>query len=74
MSDPRLGVFQCLPGCSRCIDDSLIDRADIIFLLQSGNLRRSVGRIVLPAADTAQPGRKVRHEKETDKPLIRPRV
>ena len=47
MSDPGLALFQSLPRRSGCVDDRPIDRASIIFLLKSGNLRRGVGRIGL---------------------------
>ena len=68
MSDPGLALFQSLPRRSGCVDDRPIDRASIIFLLKSGNLRRGVGRIGLAVTDTVQPGRKVGDEKKADKP------
>ncbi len=55
---------------SGCIDDRPIDHADIIFLLKLGNLRCGVGCIELAATDTIQSGRKVRYEKQADKPNI----
>ena len=70
MSDLDLALFQGLFWCSGCINDSPVDRTDIIFLLNFGNLRRRVGCIVFTAADTAQSGRKVSREKEPDKPDI----
>ena len=68
MSDPGLALFQSLPGRSGCIDNRPIDRANTIFLLKSGNLRRGVGGVGLAAADAVQPGRKVGDEKKADKP------
>ena len=39
-------------------------RANMMFLLRSGNLRRGVGRLDLAGIDTVLPGRKVQHEKK----------
>jgi len=69
-SDPGLALLKGLSGRSGCIDDRPFDRADIIFLLKLGNLGRSVGCIELAATDAVQSGRKVRYEKEADKPDI----
>ncbi len=52
MSDPGFALLQSLPGRPGCIDDRPIDRANIIVLLKSGNLRRGVGRDGLPLTDT----------------------
>jgi hypothetical protein len=70
MSDPGLALFQSLPGRSRRIDDDPIDLANIIFLLEPGNLGRSIGCIALTTTDAAQPGRKIRYEKEAGKPDV----
>ena len=42
-SNPGLALLKGLSGRSGCIDDRPIDRADIIFLLNLGNLGRSIG-------------------------------
>src|ERR1700680_2920327 len=70
VSDPGLALYQGLLWRSGCIDDSPVNPADIIVLLNFGNLRRCVGCIALAAADAAHSGRKVSREKEPDKPDI----
>src|SRR5260370_32745393 len=71
-SDLRLASLESLLGRAGRIDDRPIDRADLIFLLKPGDLRRRVGCVALTKTDTAQSGRKVRYEKEADKPHIQP--
>src|SRR5258708_3720451 len=65
--DAGLAPLQRLLRCPGGVDVSPIDRADIIFLLKSGNLRRGIGCIALAAADTAQSGLEVGGEKKADK-------
>ncbi len=67
-SDPGLAWHQKSAWASRSIDDRPIDRANMMFLLRSGNLRRGVGRLDLAGIDTVLPGRKLQHEKKADKP------
>ena len=70
IGDPALALHQSLLRCAGCIDDCPVDRADFIVLLQSGNIGCGVGRVPSAAADPAQSGRKVRHQKQPDKPDI----
>jgi hypothetical protein len=67
MDDAGLASLQRLLRCPGGVDVSPIERADIIFLLKSGNLRRGIGCIVLAAADPAQSGLEVGLKKKADK-------
>ena len=64
MSNPGLALLKSPSGRPGCIDDRPIDRANIIFLLKSGNLRLGIGRVGLPVTGKVLPGRKAGHEKK----------
>jgi hypothetical protein len=61
-SDRVPAVLERLPLRPGCIDGRPTDVADIIVLLQRGNLLRGVGCVALAASDPRLPDRKVRNQ------------
>src|SRR5438045_1858229 len=62
-SDRVPAVLERLLSRPGCIDGRPTDMADIIVLLQRGNLLRGVGCVAAAAADPRLPDREVRNEK-----------
>src|SRR5262249_43380249 len=67
-SDGGAAEFQRLLWRSRRIDRRPVDRADIVFFLQLGDLGRGVRRVPSAGADTLQSGCKIGVKVETDEP------
>src|SRR3954465_8181913 len=55
---------KCLLWCSGCVDARPTDNADIIALLQRGNLRRGIGGIAVAFTDSGLPGRNVCNQEQ----------
>jgi hypothetical protein len=62
LSDRVPAALERLLGCSGCIDGRPTDMADIIVLLQRGNLLRGIGRVPAAASDSRLPRRQVRNQ------------
>ena len=60
LSDSVPAAPERLLGCPGCIDGRPTDMADIIVLLQRGNLLRGVGCVAMTASDSCLPRRQVR--------------
>lgn len=64
LSDRVPAALERLRWCPGCIDGRPTHMADIIVLLQRGNLLRGIGCVAAAAADLGLPGRQIRHQEE----------
>ena len=64
LSDRVPAALERLRLCPGCIDCRPTDMADIIVLLQRGNLLRRIGCIAAAAADSGLPGCQIRDQEE----------
>ena len=55
-SDLVLAALERLRLCPGCIDACPLDKADLITLLQCGNLLRGIGGVAVATTDSGLPG------------------